>query len=555
MFKPTDPQRTIFRAEYLIGPQKAQLLEKTWAIVFRDRVLPLIDEGAFAGMYCPDNGAPNKSVQHLVALHLLKDECDLTDEEVIENFDWNVLWQVALDVDPNEAHTCRKTLHNFRERVMANKKGRELFNQITDGVARLGNIDFGKQRTDSTHIVSNMMMLNRLGLFVKTIEQFLSKLERIDRKLLDGLPNRFFERYIDRRGYFADSKSSQAMRRIEACAKDLWYLVDRFRGDSKISATKQYKHMARLFKEQCKVVDGEGAEEERVALKEAKSAKPEDKIPTNSMQSPSDEDATYGHKGKGYEAQLSETCSKDNPFQVITDVAVSDSCGSDQNETIPIIERLEEAGRKPREQYVDSGYVSVDNIKEAEQRGVDLKGPIAGGAEKDDRLHLHDFRFDDHGELIACPSGHSPLEVQREEKNDDWRIQYVFDRKKCQDCELASVCPLMREDVARQEDSDEKPRKLNNPKITTTEEDRIVAQRKQRQSTSEFKEDFKIRSGIEATGSELKRKHGCSKLRVRGRRRIELALFLKNAALNVKRCISYVLSGGELRPNFALATR
>ena len=77
-------------------------------------------------------------------------------------------------------------MHNFRVRVVGTEKGRELFDQIADGVSKLGKIDFGIQRTDSTHIVSNMMMLNRLGLFVKTIEGFLNKLDRMDSKLLEG---------------------------------------------------------------------------------------------------------------------------------------------------------------------------------------------------------------------------------------------------------------------------------------------------------------------------------------------------------------------------------
>ena len=176
MFKPTDPQGSLLRVEYLLGAEKVRRLEKSWAKPFLDQVLPLIQEESFAEMYCLDNGAPNKSIRTLVALHLLKDQYDFTDEETMQMFEWNTQWHYALDVDPNEAHLCRKTMHNFRARVMGTEKGRELFDQIADGVVRLGKIDFGTQRTDSTHIVSNMMLLNRLGLFVKTIEGLLFKL-------------------------------------------------------------------------------------------------------------------------------------------------------------------------------------------------------------------------------------------------------------------------------------------------------------------------------------------------------------------------------------------
>ena len=67
-----------------------------------------------------------------------------------------------------------------------------------------------------------------------------------------------------------------------------------------------------------------------------------------------------------------------------------------------------------------------------------------------------------------------------------------------------------------------------------------VAQRRQDQATPEFKEQHKIRSGIEATNSELKRCHGFGKLRVRGRPRVTLAVHLKVLALNVKRYVGHL---------------
>ena len=553
MFRPTDPQVSILSVEYMLGKEKVARLKRTWAEPFRRQVLPLINEEAFADIYCPDNGAPNKSVRTMVALHLLKDQYDLTDEQTLEAYEWNYQWHFALDVDSDLAHLCRKTMHNFRVRVVGTEKGRELFDQIADGVSKLGKIDFGIQRTDSTHIVSNMMMLNRLGLFVKTIEGFLNKLDRMDSKLLEGLPERFFERDINRQGYFADSKSSKARRKLEACAKDLYWLIEHFGDDEKISKLKQYQRLNRLFKEQCKVVEGEGSEEERVAEKEPKSKSPEDKIPSDSMQSPSDEDATYGHKGKGYEAQITETCAEANPFQVITDVAVTDSCGSDHNETVPTIDRLDEAGRNPNDLFADTTYISAENIQEAEQRGVNLVGPIAGGPEKDDRLHLHEFELDEAGRIVNCPVGQVPQDVRVIEKEPGKkRTQYFFDRDTCLACHLAPECPVIRKQVPEAGALDEQqPASTGKVKWTVTEKDIIVAQRKKLQETSEFKESYKCRSGIEATNSEIKRRHGAGKLKVREGPRVSLSLYLKASALNVKRFLAYVTSEGAVGPKMA----
>ena len=67
-----------------------------------------------------------------------------------------------------------------------------------------------------------------------------------------------------------------------------------------------------------------------------------------------------------------------------------------------------------------------------------------------------------------------------------------------------------------------------------------VAERRREQATPEFKEQHKIRSGMEATNSELKRCHGFAKLRVRSRPRVTLAVHLKVVALNVKRYVAHL---------------
>jgi hypothetical protein len=55
------------------------------------------------------------------------------------------------------------------------------------------------------------------------------------------------------------------------------------------------------------------------------------------------------------------------------------------------------------------------------------------------------------------------------------------------------------------------------------------------QQTNEWKDRYKIRSGVEATNSELKRSHGLGKLRVRRAPRVCFAVACKIIACNIKR--------------------
>ena len=95
------------------------------------------------------------------------------------------------------------------------------------------------------------------------------------------------------------------------------------------------------------------------------------------------------------------------------------------------------------------------------------------------------------------------------------------------DCPLRGQCPTeKRGDETRV--------------LRYTAADVAVARRRIEQETPEFKERHKIRLGIEATNSELKRCHGLGKLRVRRKARVSLSVRLKVLALNIKRYVQHL---------------
>ena len=84
MFRIRDPQESLWQSQFLVTPKRAKRLERSWAEVFRNEALPLIDEERFAPMYCVDNGRPNRAVQTVLGVHLLKEMFNLTDDEALE---------------------------------------------------------------------------------------------------------------------------------------------------------------------------------------------------------------------------------------------------------------------------------------------------------------------------------------------------------------------------------------------------------------------------------------------------------------------------------------
>lgn len=514
MFRETPAQRSMFGVEHRLDEIKVTRLERSWAHAYRAAALPLIDEKKFARFFDLDNGRPNKSVRMIVSVLVLKEIFNLTDREALEQLEWNLMWHYALDVLPEDAHTCQKTLHNFRV-LLLEDEGAGLFESTTAGLIEAAGLRTGRQRQDSTHIISNIKVLTRLGLFTKTVGQFLEALRKEHPRLCGQVPQELRERYLDREGYFADARSSEAPRRLAQTALDVHQLVLRFGDHAVVRKMAPFGLLKRLYEEQC--VAPKTDDPARIELVEKPSS--------SSLQSPSDPDVTYGHKGKGYEVQLTETCVPDNPFQVVTAVNVNGANESDQHQVIPQLEQVERTcGAPPEELHADAGYGSGDNILEARQRGTELKAPI-GSNGPEQGVTLGDFEFDAAGEqVLRCPVGEVPI-AQEAGRG---RVKLaIFEPEACERCPLLGICPTECRGLRRV--------------LPFTLPDVAVARRRAEQQSPEFKERHKIRSGIEATNSELKRCHGLGKLRVRTEPRVTLSARLKGLGLNIKRYVGHLV--------------
>jgi hypothetical protein len=551
MFQERDRQALFFEDPSLfLPPEKAERLKRSWAERFRTHALPLINEERFAALYCPDNGRPNRPVQTVLGVLFLKEMFDLTDRDALDDLEFNLMWHHALALRPEEAHLSQKTLHNFRAGLMKHDLARVAFEETTDRIIAGLGLNTSRQRLDSTHIMSNMARLTRLGLFCETIRVFMSALKREHPKMHGRIPNGLLGRYFDEAGpsTYEDASSEKARRRLPVCARDLFRLVDMFRGTA-AAKIEEYALIQRLLAEQCEAVkrdahpdeddDDAGDTSAPVQLKECQ------EISGDSLQSPHDPDATYNaHKGKGYEVQVAETCHEDNGVQIITHVEVTRSCEGDARQALPVIEQLEARGVQPAELVADAGYGSAENALAAERLGTELISPVPGGPTKantpademgrDARLSLADFKIDASGKMrTTCPAGHEATDEFGDGKDENRAVVY-FGRETCENCALRGRCPVKPHPT-------ESTICVLNIDLKAANRDR----RRRAEATDSFAARYKIRAGIEATNSELKRRHGLGNLRVRKRPRVELAVYLKTAAANIKRMVAHLL--GKVR--------
>jgi len=570
MFRPRDAQSSLLATSMLLTPEARERLEKDWPGEFRRSALPLIDEELFRDLYCPDNGRPNVPVQTLVATLILKEMDDLTDAEALGRLEYDLRWHVALDLEPAEAHVCQKTLHNFRAKLVADDRARRLFEDAVAKILRALGMDTSRARLDSTHAISNMARLTRLGLFCETARKFLKELKRTSGRKYRSVPESLRARYLKNDGEdssYDDARSLDARRRLAVCARDVWRLVDRFRGDARVEKLESYGLLERLMREQCEIVkkpqapaegDADAAEPRvPVVVKEAK------EVGSDSLQSPHDPSQTYNaHKGKGCEIQVAETVDNGEKPEIITYADVTRSCDSDEDVPVPVVEDLAARGMQPLELLADTNYGSTANVMELERRGTELVAPVAGregssgensataggrtaadgrtdavgeveGARRARRadegrpIDKGEFEVDVKGQRRArCPGGREAVDERRD--GGTGHVRLVFSAEACAGCPFADRCPAKR-------------RRDGTRVLKTTLHDSVLARRRRYQRTEEFRARYARRAGIEGTHSELKRVHGLGRLRVRGLARVRLAVRLKALACNVKRMVSYLV--------------
>ncbi|MBD3235188.1 MAG: transposase [Candidatus Eisenbacteria bacterium] len=541
MFRKRDPQVDLFESSNFLPPEKAARLHKTWADAFRRMALPLIDEGRFAALYSDGTGRPNKAVEVVLGVLVLKEMFDLTDNEALEQLEFNLLWHHALRLKPEDAHLCQKTLHNFRAGLMQHDLGRLAFEETTDRILRALQINVSKQRLDSTHIISNMATLTRLGLFCETIRVFLTSLRSAHPRLFGRAPLGICRRYLKEDGTetsYGDARSSEGRRRLSVCARDAYRLWDLFRGTA-AAGLEEYDLLNRLVTEQCEVVSSKDCPDDDdddageggvpVRLKAAKEVK------GDSLQSPHDPDATYsGHKGKGYEVQVVESCDPSNAVEIITDVAVTDSCDGDAGATIPLLEGLVERGLLPKELVADTSYGSAENAVDAACLGTELVSPVGGKAEpeapEEEALTAADFDIDPgYGRPTVSPEGHESIGEEADSAAPH-RVEIAFARGVCEACPRFGQCPALLSRDGERYILKADLRRLN------------IERRRRAEARGDFAPRYSIRAGIEATNSELKRAHGLGRPRVRGRPRVELAVYIKALACNIKRLVRATLA-------------
>ena len=508
--------------------REKRMLRGSWATAFAEHVFSKINEDRFAVLYSQDAASrPNTPVNVIIGAMLLKQAYGLTDEEVVETIAFDIRWQEALHTTSFEEQPFSdRTLSRFRERLLSyeEKTGIDLFKEEMESLAGIYaksmNINGRLKRMDSMTISSSCRRMGRLTLVYECVRQMAEALHRMgmDELLTGGLMKYVEEEPKTDPGYRLDDE--EAGRDLVERIKDgyrLWFAC----GDAleTLRELPEYRHLERMLWDQTEVELGE---EVRIRLKENR------EIATDSLQNPSDEDATYrikGGKGSvGYVGNLVEA--KGENGSIIESYDLKPNITPDTEFTKAELARIGTPEEKTT-LVTDGAYGSGDLMEQAQRQNIDFVTTALNGTQTNPLIGK--FEVDESGRIIKCPGGAEPYQSKY---NPETGVSTArFAREDCARCPHRDHCP--------------KSGNRKHEEVRFTEEQRLRASAQERLGTDEMRLLKNIRNGIEAVPSLLRRRYGVDAIPVRGLKRTALRFGAAIGALNAVRFMNWVRKVGK----------
>lgn len=302
------------------------------------------------------NSRPNAPVNVIVGALILKELNGLTDDEIIEECEFDFRYQYALHTTSYEDQPLSdRTFSRFRERNAAYEltTGVDLIHDcitsLSEQILKFMEIAPTIKRMDSMMIGSNIRQMGRVELLYTCIANFVKELSHDGRyDLIDNLRN--YEDPNNRnRVVYHDQKTSNNDK-LQKLINDATDLLPKCKEE--YESTNKYQLLQRAIEEQTK----DGGNGRRIPKSKA------DGMTPDVLQNPSDPDATYRFKAgksyKGYSANIVETV--DEKGSIVTDYQYDVNTRSDDSFIKEYIENSD-ASDEAVALIADGAYASEDN--------------------------------------------------------------------------------------------------------------------------------------------------------------------------------------------------
>jgi transposase len=511
-------------------------------LTLRDHLGTIFQDEDFATLF-PAWGYPGLPPWRLALVTLMQFRENLADRQAAEAVRARIDWKYLLGLDLTDPGFDFSVLSEFRDRLLAGSAEALLLEKLLERCRTMGLLKArGQQRTDSTHVLAAIRVMNRLELVAETLRAALNALAAVAPAWLQAMaPLAWYERYGKR---IEDTRLPQGQASRDAygqmVGEDGFALLDALEAPEtpeSLRALPVITTLRQTWQRHYERASGKGIAHSPLASSSVRFKRNQDLPPAaEAIESPYDPEARYRQKcdtqWTGYMVHISETCEPTAPH-LLTHVHTTTAAVYEAQCTTPIHQALSAKDLAPREHFVDGAYISADElVASQEEHGITLRGPtrpIQGWqAHTDGAYDLSQFTVDWEQRQARCPQGKVST-VWREYVDREGQ-PYTIVRFGLQDCRPCQARPLCSR-------TQETGRSLHLPS-----QERFEALQAARAwyASEEGRQRYQRRAGVEGTLSQGVRAFGLRRSRYRGLEKTHLQHVATAAAINIDRLVAWL---------------
>jgi transposase len=408
----------------------------------REELGPIFADEQFAGLYA-SRGQPAESPARLALVTLMQFAEGLSDRQAADAVRARIDWKYALGLELNDPGFDGSVLSEFRSRLVADGVEQLLFETMLTCLREKGLLKKrGQVRTDSTHILTAVRILNRLECIGETLRQALNMVATIAPDWLQGwVPADWYDRYSRRfEEYRLPASREDRYALGEQIGRDGMILWERLEEREEFLCLRRLPALEalRLVWLQQFVV-----EEGQLKWRQANNLPPAALL----IQTPYDIEARYSQKRQtewtGYKVHLTETCDEKLPH-LIVNVETTTATTTDYEMTPQIHNHLAERALLPGEHLLDNGYMSSDHLVTSQAHGIALTGPVAQDpswqAKAGEGFDIAAFTIDWERQQAICPQGNTSHKWTVAKQEQTTVYTFRFHRAVCAACPVRAKC-------------------------------------------------------------------------------------------------------------------
>jgi transposase len=508
----------------------------------RDALGTIFQDEDFTALF-PAWGQPGLPPWRLALVTIMQLRENLADRQAAEAVRARIDWKYLLSLELTDPGFDFSVLSAFRDRLLAGSAEELLLDKLLERCQALGLLTArGQQRTDSTHVLAAIRVLNRLELVAETLRAALNALATVAPDWLQAVsPLAWYERYSRR---IEESRLPKATAAREAYAHtvgaDGFLLLDALdtpdvpeglRTLPSIAALRQtwQRHYERTARTPA---SPGGASEYRVRFKASRELPPA----AEGIESPYDVEARYRHKRDtqwtGYMVHVSETCEPTAPH-LLTHVHTTPATVHEAQCTTPIQQALVDKDVSPQEHLVDAAYVSSELLVQSrDDQGILLRGPTRPSqgwqTQVEGAYTVEQFAVDWDQQQVRCPQGHLSVAWWEHGGGQGSRpIIVEFAKHTCETCPVRPCCTRAKHTGRR---------------LRLPPQDQYEALQAAQTwfASEEGQQLYKRRAGVEGTLSQGVRAFGLRRTRYGGLAKTHLQHVAIAAAINIDRIVAWL---------------